>query len=83
MLDLDHHAEAQLKFGGADPALRTQFAKVLAILGNYPEAIEQLHIAIGSSPDDNSEAFQELERIEGLLNSGEDQEYEMEDGTTD
>jgi anaphase-promoting complex subunit 7 len=53
----------------ADPTLRTQFAKVLASTGNYSEAIEQLHISIAHTLPgaDNTEAVQELERVENVL----------------
>jgi len=49
--------------------LRTQYAKVLGAMGQFHEAIEQLHLAISLNPDDSSEATQELEKLDGILNN--------------
>lgn len=55
--------------------LRLQFAKILISLGNYTEAVEQLHAAIVQAPaDNNTEAVAELERVEGLLAANAEEE---------
>ena len=60
--------------------LRTQYAKVLVAMGQFPEAIEQLHLAISINPDDSSEATQELEKLDQILNN---QKNQMEDNNFD
>ena len=47
--------------------LRTIYAKVLIALQRFAEAIEQLHLAIGLSPDGSAEAAQMLETLEQNL----------------
>jgi len=66
--------------------LRFHLAKIYTTMGRYQEAIENLHISISLNPEDassaDSEAMQELERIEGLLrgeNVKEEEEEEVEE----
>lgn len=59
--------------------LRTQFAKVLAALGNFPEAIEELHVAIAQAPAEYADAALELERVEGMLSAAAASQEESEE----
>ena len=54
--------------------LRISFARVLINLGNYSEAIDQLHAAIAQAPADSAEAVAEMERVEALLNAAEQEQ---------
>jgi len=63
--------------------LRLQFAKLLTSLGNYSEAVDQLHAAISLAPSDSTEAATELERVEALLAQKGEEEEELEDDGED
>ena len=60
-----------------DYRVRTEFAKVLRALGNFTEALEQLHLAAGAAPADYADAINELDQVESLLRA--EAEEAMED----